>query len=82
MLERAFWESWSTALSINQEGQYSIKKEHKDFIDNNSLMEQMHSFRKLTNSPGKSAKRSADFNVAGVLLSCAVQSSSPAMACT
>ena len=32
-------------MAINSEGMYAIKKEHKDFIDNQSLMEEMHTFR-------------------------------------
>lgn len=34
VIEKDFWESWCTALAITQDGKYSIKKEHKDFIDN------------------------------------------------
>ena len=45
VIEKDFWDQWCTALAINSEGMYSIKKEHKDFIDNKSLMEEMHSFR-------------------------------------
>ena len=46
MIEKEFWDQWCTALGIYSEGmQYSIKKEHKDFIDNKSLMEEMHTFR-------------------------------------
>ena len=45
VIEKDFWDQWCTALAINSEGMYSIKKEHKVFIDNKSLMEEMHSFR-------------------------------------
>ena len=45
VIEKDFWDQWCTALAINAEGMYSIKKEHKDFIDNKSLMEEMHTFR-------------------------------------
>lgn len=45
VVENNFWEEWCTALAINKEGKYSIKKEHKDKIDNKSLMEDNHQFR-------------------------------------
>jgi len=45
VIEKDFWESWCTALAFTQDGQYLIKKEHKDVIDNKSLMEEMHLFR-------------------------------------
>jgi len=45
VVEKDFWESWTTALAITQDGQYQIKKERKDAIDNKSLMEDMHQFR-------------------------------------
>ena len=45
VIEKDFWDQWCTALALNSDGMYSIKKEHKDFIDNKSLMEEMHSFR-------------------------------------
>ena len=45
MIEKDFWEQWSTALAITSDSAYAIKKEHKDFIDNKSLMEDMHQFR-------------------------------------
>ena len=42
VIEKDFWEQWSTALAITSDGAYAIKKEHKDFINNKSLMEDMH----------------------------------------
>lgn len=45
VIEKDFWDQWCTALALNSADMYSIKKEHKDFIDNKSLMEEMHSFR-------------------------------------
>ena len=45
VIEKDFWEQWSTALAITSDGAYAIKKEHKDFINNKSLMEDMHQFR-------------------------------------
>lgn len=42
VVENNFWEEWCTALAITNEGKYSIKKEHKDNIDNKSLMEDNH----------------------------------------
>ena len=45
VVEAGFWEQWSAALSIGNEGKFSLKKEHKDVIDNKSLMEEMHQFR-------------------------------------
>ena len=46
IVEKQFWEQWCTAMAISgTAGEYSIKKEHKDFIDNKSLMEEMHTFR-------------------------------------
>ena len=45
VIEKDFWDQWCTALAIESDGMYSIKKEHKDFIDNKSLMEEMHTFR-------------------------------------
>lgn len=46
VIEKEFWDQWCTAMAINTgDGKYSIKKEHKDFIDNKSLMVDMHQFR-------------------------------------
>lgn len=46
VIEKEFWDQWCTAMAITgADGKYSIKKEHKDFIDNKSLMEDMHEFR-------------------------------------
>jgi hypothetical protein len=42
VIEQDFWDSWCTALAITSDGKYSIKKEHKDFIDNKKLMMDMH----------------------------------------
>lgn len=45
VIEKDFWDQWCTALAFHSESMYQIKKEHKDFIDNKSLMEDMHTFR-------------------------------------
>ena len=45
VLEKDFWDQWCAALAIESDGMYSIKKEHKEFIDNSQLMMQMHQFR-------------------------------------
>ena len=45
VIEKPFWDQWCAALAISSNAEYSIKKEHKDFIDNKSLMMDMHEFR-------------------------------------
>ena len=49
IVEKQFWEQWCTAMDITgtgaDGGMYAIKKEHKDFIDNKCLLEEMHQFR-------------------------------------
>ena len=34
VIEKLFWDEWCTALAIATDGKYSMKKEHKDTIDN------------------------------------------------
>ena len=45
VIEKKFWDQWCTSMSFEAESKFSIKKEHKDFIDNKSLMEDMHQYR-------------------------------------
>ena len=45
VIEKNFWDQWCTALAIESDHMYTIKKEHKDFIDNKQLMMDMHQFR-------------------------------------
>ena len=42
VIEKNFWDQWCTALAIESDHLYTIKKEHKDFIDNKQLMMDMH----------------------------------------
>ena len=45
VMEKKFWDQWCASMSFEAESKFSIKKEHKDFIDNKSLMEDMHQYR-------------------------------------
>lgn len=45
VLEKKFWDQWCTSMNFNGNAKYSIKKEHKAFIDNKQLMEEMHEHR-------------------------------------
>ena len=45
VIEKKFWDQWGASMSFDAESKFSIKKEHKDFIDNKSLMEEMHQYR-------------------------------------
>jgi hypothetical protein len=45
VIEKKFWDQWCASMSFDADSKFSIKKEHKDFIDNKSLMEEMHQYR-------------------------------------
>ena len=45
VLERKFWDMWNESIGFANESMFGIKKEHKEWIDNENLIEEMHQFR-------------------------------------